>query len=76
MSLRASLVWKGEYGDIELASTIDPEILYAIKEAALRMSQHKIAANTGDEVREVKFNADHKALEELLDYALPRRLKK
>lgn len=71
MSLRASLMYRSDYGDIELTSVIDPGILRAIKDAALRNSLHKMAENEGDEVREMKFNAQHECLRKILDYVLP-----
>ena len=83
MSLRASLVnadgiSRGEYGgiprDIEIASVIDPDILRAIKNAALRNALYKVAENEGDEVREVKFKVEYESLSKLLDYVLPDKI--
>jgi len=74
MSLRASLVWRSEEdGDIELANCIDPDVLKAVKDAALRRAQHQVAANVGDEVRELKFQVEYQKLKELLEYVLPER---
>ena len=74
MSLRASLIWRSdEDGDVELASAIGPHELMTVKHAALRDAQHKVAANVGDEVRELKFQVEYQKLKELLDYVLPER---
>ena len=72
MSLRLSIVWNTEHGDVELASTIDPRLLRAAKASVLRTAQHKVAANVGyGEVRELRARLDYERLKEVLDYVLP-----
>jgi hypothetical protein len=72
MSLRLSIVWITEHGDVELASTIDPRVLRAAKAAVLRTAEHKAAANVGyGEVRELRARLEYQRLKELLDYVLP-----
>jgi hypothetical protein len=73
MSLRLSIVWATEQGDLELASTIDPQVLRAAKASVLRTAQHKLAANVGyGEVRELRARLDYERLKEVLDYVLPK----
>ena len=79
MSLRAALIWTNDYdepgmeGEIELVSVIDILTMRAVKHAALRLAEMKIAGNIGDDVRELWFRSEYARLKETLDYVLPER---
>lgn len=65
------LVWSRQGADIELGSTIDPQVLRAAKHSILRLAQHRLAAAIGDEMREMKARHELEGLKALLDSAVP-----
>lgn len=72
MTLKASLIWTTEQGDLELASTIDRHLLRAVKAGVLREAEYRAAGNVGyGEVRELEARLEYERLKELLDYVLP-----
>ena len=82
MALRAALIWTNDYeepgmeGEIELASTIDILTMRAVKHAALRVAEHRIAGNVGDEVRELWFRSEYERLKKVLDHVIPDKVRR
>ena len=68
------LVWSTPTCEIEIGSTIDPEVLQATKHSILRRAQHKVAANIGDEVQEMKARYELAGLQALLNGVVPEDL--
>ena len=71
MGVKSSIVWTSEQGELELAHSISPKVLRDLKASALRAAQHRVAANVGDEVRELWAKLEYIRLKKLLDYVVP-----